>query len=572
MAAMAPAPPIRAWLALAAAATALALGCVPRGEKLPPGVIAVEETEQTASFVRNFNPLLEAGSVRWPTRRAMYEPMLIHNPLLGQYVPWLAEGYTWSEDRRQLRFSLRRDVTWSDGAPFGARDVVYTFQLLRRYPALDGRGLWEHLAAVAAEGDHTVVVTLTRAHAPALEPIAQQAIVPEHRWRDVADPVSFANEKPVATGPFTEVTFFQPQVYEVGRNPRYWQAGKPALRALRFRAYASNEQAILALLHGELDWAGSFIPAIRRVYRARDPQHHHYWFPLLDATVFLYANTRRPPLDDARVRKALSMAIDRPRIAAIAMHGYTRPADATGLSDAFARYRDPAAVAAGDWVRFDPPRAERLLDEVGLRRGPDGRRRLPGGRPFALTVQVQAGFSDWIAAAQIAARGLRSVGLEVALRTSEENAWFERLQTGDFDLSMAWSDLVTTPYGFYRSLMSTATVQPIGQAAPANWHRFGLPQADRVLAELEGVIDPLEEKRLVGKLQWLFVEHAPAIPLFPGTLWGEFNTRRASGFPDENAPYAPLAPYIDGPQTLLVLTRLHPSQADQPGDGERGGP
>ncbi len=539
-------------------AALLALGCVPRGEKLPPGVIAVEETEQTASFVRNFNPLLEAGPVRWPTRRAMYEPMLVHNPLLGQYVPWLAERYTWSEDRKTLRFALRPGVLWSDGAPFAARDVVFTFQLLRRYPALDGRGLWEHVTAVAVEGEHTVVVTLARAHAPALEPIAQQAIVPEHRWRDVPDPVSFANEHPVATGPFTEVTFFRPQVYEVGRNPRYWQPGKPALRGLRFRAYAANEQAILALLHGELDWAGSFIPAIGRVYRDRDPVHHHYWFPMLDATVFLYANTRRPPLDDVRVRKAISLALDRKRITGIAMHGYTRPADATGLSDAYARYRDPAAVAAGDWVEHDPARAERLLDEAGLRRGPDGRRRTRGGRVLSLTLQVPAGFSDWITGAQIAARGLRAVGLDVIFRTSEQNAWFEKLQTGDFDLSMAWSDLVTTPYGFYRSLMSTTTVRPLGEAAAYNWHRFGLPEADTILGALADTIDPLEERRLVNRLQWLFVENAPAIPLFPGTMWGEFNTRRVTGFPDASSPYAPLAPYIDGPQTLLVLTRLHP--------------
>jgi peptide/nickel transport system substrate-binding protein len=551
--------PLDRWArrVLAAAAAAAALACVPRSEKLPPGVIAVEETEQTASFVRNFNPLLEAGPVRWPTRRAMYEPMLVHNPLLGQYVPWLATGYRWSEDRTQLRFSLRPGVVWSDGAPFSADDVVFTFQLLRRHPALDGRGLWRHLQSVTAADAHTVVVTLAKPHTPSLEEIAQQAIVPQHRWRDVADPVSFANPDPVATGPFTEVTFFQPQVYQVGRNPRYWQAGQPALQGLRFRAYAGNEQVLLALLHDELDWAGSFVPAIRRVYQARDPQHHHYWFPLLDATVFLYANTRRPPLDDVRVRKALSMAIDRARIAEIAMHGYTRPADATGLSDAYARYRDPAAVAAGDWVRHDPARAEQLLDQAGLRRGPDGKRRRPDGRPLSLTLQVQAGYSDWIAAAQIATRGLRAVGLEVVFRTAEENAWFEKLQTGDFDLSMGWSDLVTTPYMFYRSLLATATVRPLGEAADSNWHRFGLPQADPLFAALEETIDPVEEKRLIGRLQWLFVEHAPAIPLFPGTLWGEFNTRRATGFPDANNPYAPLAPY-NAPQSLLVLTRLVP--------------
>ncbi len=535
-----------------------ALGCVPRQDRLPDGVIAVEETEQTAAFVRNFNPLLEAGAVRWPTRRAMYEPMLVHNPLTGEYVPWLATGYTWSDGHTRLRFPLRAGVSWSDGAPFSARDVTFTFDLLRRFPALDARGLWEQVQSVAAEGDDTVIVTLKKAHVPSLEPIAQQAIVPAHVWRDVADPVSFANENPVATGPFTEITFFSPQVYEVGRNPRAWHPGGGGLRGLRFRAYASNEQAILALLHDELDWAGSFIPAIRRVYQGRDPQNHHFWFPLLDSTVFLYANNTRPPLDDARVRKALSLAIDREQITRIAMHGYTRPADATGLSDAYARYRDPAAVAAGDWVAHDPARAAALLDQAGVARGPDGRRRARNGQVLSLTLQVQAGFSDWIAAAQIAARGLRGLGIEVALRTYEESAWFEKLQIGDFDLSMAWSDLVTTPYGFYRSLMSTETVRPLGEAAAANWHRFGLPEADRLLAGLEDTTDPALERRLSARLQALFVEHAPAIPLFPGTLWGEFNTRRAVGFPDQDAPYAPLAPYIDGPQTLLVLTRLRP--------------
>src|SRR6185369_7496122 len=101
------------------------LACAPRRESLDPGVMVVSEGDQTPAFVRNFNPLLEAGDVRWPTRRAMYEPMLVHNPLTGEYVPWLAERYAWNEDRTELRFFLRRAVRWSDGKPFTAADVVF---------------------------------------------------------------------------------------------------------------------------------------------------------------------------------------------------------------------------------------------------------------------------------------------------------------------------------------------------------------------------------------------------------------------------------------------------------------
>jgi peptide/nickel transport system substrate-binding protein len=518
--------------------------------------MAVSEGDLAPAFVRNFNPLLEAGDVRWPTRRAMYEPMLVHNPLSGEYVPWLAERYVWNADRTELRFALRPGVLWSDGVPFTARDVVFTFELVRKHKALDLVGLWEHVAGVSAPDDTTVVVRLAGPHVPALEPVAHQPIVPAHVWRHIGDPATFANENPVATGPFTEVLFFKPQAYEIGRNPHYWQPGRPAVSALRFRAYASNEAVLLALVDGDLDWAGSFIPAVDRVFIARDPAHRRFWSPPIDAMVFLYANTTRPPFDDARVRKALSLAVDRSLLVNVAMHGYTRSGDASGLSDAYLRYRDATAVAAGDWVAYDVARAERLLDEAGLPRGRNGHRQFQG-QDFAPTILVPAGYSDWVAAAPMIARGLRRIGIEAEVRINDFNAWFDRLQTGEFSLSLGWSGVTSTPYGVFRGLMSTATVRPTGEPAAENWHRFGLPAADAVLAALEATVDRGEENRLVAELQRLFAAHAPAIPLFPGPAWGECNERRFVGFPSADDPYAPLSPNLD-PQSLLVITRIRP--------------
>ena len=115
--------------------------------------MAVMETEQTASFVRNFNPLLEAGAVRWPTRRAMYEPMLIYNPLAGDYVPWLADRLRWSEDRRRLRFDLRPGVRWSDGSPVLRRATWCSpSSCCAGTRPWTARALWQELDAVAAPG------------------------------------------------------------------------------------------------------------------------------------------------------------------------------------------------------------------------------------------------------------------------------------------------------------------------------------------------------------------------------------------------------------------------------------
>jgi len=522
-------------------------GCVGPSGTAEPGVLVVNEAEQTASFVRNFNPFFEFGDVRWPARHAMYEPLMIYNVMTGDYVPWLATEVSWSEDNQVLRFAIREGVEWSDGRPFTSEDVVWTFHMLASNPALDLRGLSEFLEEVSQPEPGVVVFTLRRPHVPALEVIAQQPIVPRHVWEGVADPVSFANEEPVATGPFTEVLSFQTQAYKVGRNARYWK-GLPEVEALRFLAFPGNEQANMALVTGDVDWAADFVPAIDRIFVGRDEANHHYWFPLVDGTVFLFANTAVVPYDDARVRKALSMAVDRELVVQVGMHDYTRPADATGLSDAYARFRSADAVRKGTWVRHDVVAANALLDEAGHPRGEDGVR-------FGFQILVPSGFSDWMRAAQVMAHGFAEVGIEAKVKTYDFNTWYEKVQNGEFTVTLGWSEVHETPYGLYRGLMSTHTVAPVGELGVENWHRYGDPRADRLLADLARTRDPARTGALVDDLQDLFVENAPAIPLFPGPAWGEFNTRQFTGFPDANDPYAPLTPNW-APQSLLVLTAL----------------
>ena len=287
------------------------------------------------------------------------------------------------------------------------------------------------LSDVQATDDSTVELTFRRAYIPVLVFVGHQVIVPEHVFRDVPDVTTFANENPVATGPFTVVKRFAPEVYELGRNEAYWQPGKPKIAGLRVPALASNEQATRALLTGELDWTGLFVADVDDVFVAKDPVHNHYWFPLSGNPVVLYANTRRKPLGDANVRKALSMALDRPRIVREAMHGYTVPSDATGLADTDARWKDPKAIAAGTWTIRNLERANAQLDAAGLKRGPDGARRGPGGDPLRLRIDVVAGWSDWEAAARIIAENLKEVGVAATVSSSERAAYLDKAMRGN---------------------------------------------------------------------------------------------------------------------------------------------
>jgi peptide/nickel transport system substrate-binding protein len=539
-------------------AAALLGGCAGERETAPPGVLVVS-VEQHSSWIRNFNPLTTASAARWPTIGGVYEPLYVYNSVKSEFVPWLAVDYEWRERNLVLRFTLRDGVRWSDGTPFSARDVYFTFDLLRRFPALDSAGTWNFLEDVVLIDERTVDFRFQRLYVPGFGRVVAQVIVPEHAWKDVEDPVSFSNETPVATGPFTEIRLFRSQVYELGRNPYYWQEGRPAVEALRFPAYPSNDRANLALVFDEVDWAGNFVPAIDRVFVARSPETHDYWFPLTGSTIFLYGNTTRPPFDDVRVRKAFSMAIDRNLVNEVALFRYSKPADVTALSDGFLSWKDPEALAAGNWTDFDVERANRMLDEAGYLRGEDGFRRDADGNMLDFEILTVSGWSDWVRAAQVISRGYGEIGVKASVRTYDFGAWFQRLQEGDFDLSLGWSVEGPTPYTFYRWLMSPETVEPEGVNAPGNWHRYGSAAADSVLRAFEGEPDSEAQHALAAKLQRIFVREAPAIPLYPNPSWAEFNTGRFEGFPSEENPYADPSPNKTGSgETLLVLTTLRP--------------
>jgi peptide/nickel transport system substrate-binding protein len=322
-------------------------------------------------------------------------------------------------------------------------------------------------------------------------------------------------------------------------------------------AFAGTDQANLALALGDVDWAGNFVPAIERVFVDRDRDHHEYWFPPVGGTVVMYANTARAPFGDVRLRKALSLAVDRNLIVDVAMYGYTRPADATGLSDAYAQWKNNA-IGDGGWVRLDRKLAGRLLDEAGFRASPDGVRVGPNGAPLRMTQQTVSGWPDWARAAQVIVQDLRKVGVVVDLKTYDFGAYFDRLQRGDYELSLGWTPEGPTPYHFYRGLMASSTVRPLGERAAENWNRFANKDVDALLAQFERTSDVEEQRRIVGALSRRFAEQAPVIPLFLSVSWGECNTRRFRGFPSAKRPYARLAPYIV-PECLLVLTALEPA-------------
>jgi peptide/nickel transport system substrate-binding protein len=439
--------------------------------------------------------------------------------------------------------------------------VKFTFEYLTEHQDLPSTGAVRtalpNIASIEAPDPQTVVFTFKEVFTPVLWDLGEAVIAPEHIWSTIDDPATQTNEEPVGTGPFTVIGEFQPQYWEIHKNPTYWQEGLPAVDGLRFPSYPTNDAANLATLNGENDWAGNFIPDVENTFVAKDPEHNVYWFPPIGATVHLYVQTTVAPFDDVNVRKAISMAIDRPQIVTVAMFDYTRPADATGLSDAYPSWFSQEVADTGTaWVTRDVDAANALLDEAGLVLDGDVRA-LPDGTKMEYELNVVTGWSDWVSAVQIISQNLEDVGIKATVTPLDFAAWFEKVQQGNFTMSIGWASSGPTPLNFYRGVMSTTTVNPVGQASPENWHRFGSEEADAAIDELAST-SVLEEQIAAGvKLQQIYSDNAPAIPLFPGPEWGEFVTTRFTGFPGPDDPYGQL-PTWEMPARLRVMTTVTP--------------
>jgi peptide/nickel transport system substrate-binding protein len=274
-------------------------------------------------------------------------------------------------------------------------------------------------------------------------------------------------------------------------------------------------------------------------------------------TVMLDVNTQKKPFDDPEVRKALSLAIDRPRIMREALNGYAVPADVTGLAESQKVWKDPALVESGTWTRRDVAQANKQLDAAGLARRPDGVRGLPGGGPMRYDLNVVDGWSDWVTAAGIIQKNLAEVGVEVTVKPLGYDAFYGALERGRFDLGIWFGERGPTPYQFYRGQLDPLLVRPIGEKAAANFHRFGTEEAGRLLRRLEASAEEAEQMQVSRSLQKIFVDSAPSLPLFASPLWGVYNTSRFAGFPSRFHPYAGAAPSLLS-DNLQVLVEVKP--------------
>jgi peptide/nickel transport system substrate-binding protein len=518
--------------------------------------------EPATTWVRNFNPFNQT-SARQSTLDFIYEPLIVLNRLDNNKPNYrLAESYKLAEDLKSIEFKLRDGLKWSDGQPLTAADVVFTYNYIKQYPALDFVSIWQFISGVEQVDKQTVRFTLRQPSALAVDRLIALPIVPEHVWKSITEPVTFANENPVGSGPMTEVTRFTPQTYDQCRNPHYWDAAHLSVDCMRFPQLADNNQILAASASGQLDWGVAFLPDVEKTFVAKDPQHHKYWYVAGSMVEFLFNQetsneNNRKAFKDLNFRRAVSMTLDRKAMVDVAGYGYpTLNEDPTAFGDVYKMWLDPKVKAEfGKYTTYNLDDAKTLLEKAGyVDKNKDGFRDNPDGTPIAFNIIVPNSWSDWIDTVQIAIEGMREAGINASMGTPEEAVWSQNLISGSFDAAINSISVTASPYYLYQRAFTKADAGKTRFTA----QRWFNDELEGLLVKFAQTPDQVQQKTIMNSAQRIVAENLPIFPVYNSATWYQYNTMRFTGWASGENPFVNPTISRQNPARLLHLLALKP--------------
>jgi len=445
-------------------------------------------------------------------------------------VPQLATSWRTLDDDT-WEFKLREGVKFSNGEPFTAQDVIFTFcRVMNNEQAIGGsfETIVQKFESIETPDAHTLRIHTKRPYPLLANDLTRTGIlwsgIAQHEtirfdlqnqcgvtgpWPAVADFNSGKNA--IGTGPYTLKSYTKGTGIDLVRNEGYW-GEKPAWRTVHLAPVPSAGPRLTGLLAGDFDVIES--PAARDIARIKNtPGFGYVMTPSVrviyfqpdvgrSASPLVKAADGRNPLQDVRVRRAISMAIDRKAIVARIMDGMATPAYQFLPDGMSGTLPNPPELA------YDPEGAKKLLAQAGY---PDG---------FELT--LSATNDRYINDGQIVqavAQFLSRVGIKTHVDAMTRSVYFPRRAKREFSFALGGWASETGEASSFLQYWVTSYAPELGMGT-SNYGRYSNPELDAVFRKAMGTMDPAEREKLLQQSLTLALADLPAIPLhFESTLW-----------------------------------------------------
>ncbi|GIX30583.1 MAG: ABC transporter permease [Porticoccaceae bacterium] len=481
---------------------------------------------------------------------ALLEGLVAKDPRTLEPVPAVAERWEVSADGLTWRFHLREAARWSNGDPVTAHDFVWSWrrallpELGNQYAYMlfpiagaeaFHRGELKDFSQVGVKAldEHTLEVKLRHPTPYFLQLLDHYATFPVHRPTIERFGAPGERGTPwtrpghyVGNGPFVLVGWRLNKVIEVRKNPYYWDADRVALQGVDFRPVENVSTEERMFRAGQLHMTQT-VPIDKLAwYRAHHPEMLQV-SPYL-GTYYYRLNVRHPVLADARVRRALALAVDRKALVDHVTRGGEVPAFSF-TPPGIPGYRPPAAL------RYDPQEARRLLAEAGY---PEGQ----GFPRLSLLYNTSEGHQKIAVALQQMWK--RELGVEIALDNQDWKVFLNSVALGQYEIARAgWIGDYVDPMSFLDLWVTDGGNNQTGWSNP-HYDELVLQRAVRTS-------DATERFRLLAAAERILLEEAPIIPLY-------FYTSKRLVHPSVVGVYPNLLAYVSWKDVRLRATVSSP--------------
>lgn len=520
---------LAAWTAAVLCATALSPALAQEDRELVIGV---------SQYPVNLNPLTEAHVVQsyihGMTRRPFtaYDPKWEGRCFLCTALPSPEAGTAEIRDIPEelgggrgwaATFTIHPDAVWGDGTPITTEDVLFTWELGRNAQSgVINFELFQDIVAIDAIDDKTFTIQWDQVSC-GFDMINNFELVPAHLERALfeAEPSAYPERSLYETDPTNPGLWFGPYLLsdiELGgeitmtRNPLWW-GDEPWFETIRVRPIQNTAALEANLLAGEIDMiAGEDGISIDQAIAFAEAHGDDYEVIFQPALFYEHIdlNLDNPILADVRVRRALLHAIDREMISERLFAGH-QPVAHVNINPQDRVYNPDVPTYA-----HDPERAAALLDEAGWTLKPGSEVRTnDAGEPLALTIMTTAGNATRELVEQVLQSQWRRLGIDVAIKNEPARVLFgQTLAHRQFD-SMAMFAWLSSPENIPRTtLHSTMIPTPENNWAGQNYPGYRSDEADRIIDALETTCEDPEKQELWNRLQVVYAEDLPTLPLY----------------------------------------------------------
>jgi len=515
-----------------------------------------------------WNPYVPGNRRDQGFHQVCLEPLFILNYQTGEFMPWLGESFTANETLDQWTLKLREGVTWQDGAPFTADDVVFTIQtLIDNAPELgDSAAMKNWVKSVEKVDDLTVLFTLNNPNPRfqldyfSVKIWGSINIMPKHIWEG-QDPLTFKNFDlaaglPMCTGPYKLASTSPTEV--VWKRDDNWWGAKTGLYKLPepetiIWTWAGPPETRAALMaNSQLDSLMDITLGALQALQAQNPnvitwfsEPPFAWVPDPCSRTF-ELNNAVEPWNDPEMRWALNYLIDRDKIVEIAYENTTLKS----------RHFFPAyppldalvdnAIAAGAWDldklwTHDPAKAAEIFQAKGYTKNNNGYWE-KDGKELSLDITTHEAFIEKQRIAQVLVEDFQAAGINASTRNEAGSTWDENWRNGNFEARMGWQTCgsVNEPWASLENF-NVKWLKPIGERADYDAWRWSGPKAEEFgkLVDEIGTL-PLGDPKiqdLFNQAMTIYMEELPVIPVTQAKKIIPFDTTYWTGWPTFDNQY-----------------------------------